>query len=111
MAVSRSRHPSEASQQKDVARFRALISEARGPRIYSMLLGIVTFDWPDLMRLIERGLPYGALAYLQRNTGFAIDTLLDWLKISAPTLARRKQQGRFSPEESDRLLRAARVFV
>ena len=62
------------------------------------------------MRLIERGFAYETFEHLQRNTAIAVETLLGWLQLSTRTLARRKQHGRFEPEESDRLLRAARVF-
>lgn len=86
------------------------MAEAPGPHFYVVLLGLRTFDWTSLMRSLERGLAYETIEHLQRNTGIAIDTLLDWLQISTRTLARRKQQGRFEPDESDRLLRAARVF-
>jgi putative toxin-antitoxin system antitoxin component (TIGR02293 family) len=86
------------------------MSEAQGPHFYVVLLGLRTFDWSALIRTVERGFAFETIGHLQRNTGIANDTLLDWLQISTRTLARRKQQGRFEPDESDRLLRAARVF-
>lgn len=86
------------------------MSEAPGPHFYVVLLGLRTFDWTSLIRAVERGFSYEAIEHLQRNTAITIDTLLNWLQISTRTLARRKQQGGFEPEESDRLLRAARVF-
>jgi len=39
------------------------------------------------------------------------DRLLKFVDISRRTLLRRKSEGRFSPDESDRLLRAARVVA
>jgi putative toxin-antitoxin system antitoxin component (TIGR02293 family) len=81
-----------------------------GPYDYAMLLGIKDLNWPQLISKIERGLPYSALEHLQRNTGIAPETLFGWLQLAPRTLARRKLQGRLTPEESDRLLRAARVF-
>jgi putative toxin-antitoxin system antitoxin component (TIGR02293 family) len=86
------------------------MSEAPEPHFYVVLLGLRTLDWTSLIRAVERGLAYETIENLQRNTGIATDTLLGWLQISTRTLARRKQQGRFDMEESDRLLRAARVF-
>jgi putative toxin-antitoxin system antitoxin component (TIGR02293 family) len=110
MATSTVRRLSSPKQLKDLTRFRAFMTEAPGPHFYVVLLGLNAFDWADLMRVAARGFPYEAIDHLHRNTGLSIDTLLDWLQISARTLARRKQQGRFAPEESDRLLRASRVF-
>jgi putative toxin-antitoxin system antitoxin component (TIGR02293 family) len=81
-----------------------------GPYDYAMLLGLKGLDWPQLISRIERGLPYSALERLQRNTGIAQDAFSRWLQIAPRTQARRKLQGRLTPEESDRLLRAARVF-
>lgn len=110
MATSTSRRPSDPKEPKDLARFRTLMSEAPGTHFYAVLLGLRTFDWTSLIRAVERGFRYDTIEHLERNSAIAIDTLLDWLQISTRTLARRKQQGRFEPEESDRLLRASRVF-
>lgn len=110
MAIATTRSLTERTHPKDVLRFWSLVSEAPGPHFYAALLGQRTFEWTDLIRSIERGLSFGAIEHLQRNTGITTDILLDWLQMSPRTLARRKHQGRFEPEESDRLLRAARIF-
>lgn len=81
-----------------------------GPYDYAMFLGFKARDWPELIARIERGLPYRAIEHLQRNAGLDPDLLSQWIQIAPRTLARRKAQGHLSPEESDRLLRAARVF-
>ena len=81
-----------------------------GPYAYAMLVGLKELDWPQLISRIERGLPYSALEHLQRNMGIAPETLFQWIQMAPRTLARRKLRGRLTPEESDRLLRAARVF-
>jgi putative toxin-antitoxin system antitoxin component (TIGR02293 family) len=86
------------------------VSERHGPYDYAAFLGVKARAWPELIARIERGLPYSALEHLQRNAGLDSDVLLQWIQIAPRTLARRKAQGRLSPEESDRLLRAARVF-
>jgi len=77
---------------------------------YVILLGMKELDWPQLITNIERGLPYSAFEHLQRNTGLAPDVFLEWIQMAPRTQARRKVQGRLLPDESDRLLRAARVF-
>ena len=81
-----------------------------GPYDYAMLLGLKDRNWSELISRIERGLPYSALEQLQRNTGIDREAFSRWIQIAPRTQARRKVQGRFTSEESDRLLRAARVF-
>jgi len=110
MAIATVQKQPSPKQLKDLAQFKAFMADAPGPHFYVVLLGLRAFDWSELMRITARGLAFEALAHLQRNTGLSIESLLDWLQISSRTLARRKQQGRFLPEESDRLLRASRVF-
>jgi putative toxin-antitoxin system antitoxin component (TIGR02293 family) len=106
-AVHRQHGP---KQSKDLTQFRTLMKEAPGAHFYVVLLGLQTFDWAELMQIATRGLPYETVEHLHHNTGLAFDKLLDWLQVSPRTLARRKQSRRFLPEESDRLLRASRVF-
>jgi putative toxin-antitoxin system antitoxin component (TIGR02293 family) len=81
------------------------------PYDYAMLLGMKDLSWMSLLANIERGFPYSTLQHLQRNTGMAPEALSRWIRIAPRTMARRRSQGRFTPEESDRLLRAARVFA
>ena len=59
---------------------------------------------------MRRGLTYGAFERLQRNTALSARTLADLAEIPTRTLARRREEGRLDPDESDRLLRVARVF-
>ncbi|MEA2162266.1 MAG: hypothetical protein QOK37_393 [Thermoanaerobaculia bacterium] len=102
--------PPGPKQSKDLKRFRALMNDASGAHSYAALLGLHIFDWPDLMKVAGRGLAYEAVEHLQRNTNIPVEKLLDWVQISPRTLARRKLQRRFLPDESDRLLRVSRVF-
>lgn len=81
-----------------------------GPHYYALLIGVQTFDWAQLMSAVRRGLRYDAVERLRDNVSISQEALLGWLQIAPRTLTRRKQQGRFAPDESDRLLRAARVF-
>lgn len=96
----------------DVQRFQAFLKgRMPGPHAYVVLLGLSRFDYPGVIERIEKGLPYSALERLQKNTGFTNEQLLDLLQIPKRTLARRKAAGRLSADESDRLVRAARVFA
>jgi putative toxin-antitoxin system antitoxin component (TIGR02293 family) len=62
------------------------------------------------MRTLVRGFSYEALEHLHRNSGLPYAELLVWIQVSPRTLVRRKKQGRFSADESDRLLRASRIL-
>ena len=95
----------------DVERFRSYLRTGMpGNHAYVVLLGLKQFDFPSIIERIEKGLPYSAFERLQRNTGFSTETLLDLLQIPRRTLTRRKSAGRLSKEESDRLVRLARVY-
>lgn len=99
------------STTKDVDRFRQYLRRgAPGPHAYVVLLGLETFDPPDLLRAVNKGLAYRTFERFRQNTSLPFERLLDLIDIPRRTLTRRKRDGRFLPEESDRLLRASRVF-
>jgi putative toxin-antitoxin system antitoxin component (TIGR02293 family) len=99
------------ASRKDVARFRQYLHRARrGPHAYVILLGLDTFDAPDLLQAIKKGLPYRAFDRLRNNTTLTSERLLDLINIPRRTLTRRKREGRFLADESDRLVRASRLF-
>ncbi|MBC5809852.1 MAG: DUF2384 domain-containing protein [Candidatus Eremiobacteraeota bacterium] len=64
----------------------------------------------DWHRLLERGLPYRVLRPLARWTALSDAELGGALGIPRSTLSRRKQAGRFSTGESDRIYRTARLL-
>lgn len=63
----------------------------------------------QLRALVRAGLPYASLAALA--AGFRLEALdaVSILRIPERTLARRKKEKRLSVEESDRLVRLARI--
>jgi putative toxin-antitoxin system antitoxin component (TIGR02293 family) len=65
--------------------------------------------WLDLHRSIELGLRYRAVIALNSRYGLAADEITFLLAVPSRTLARRKQQDRLRPEESDRLVRLGRI--
>jgi putative toxin-antitoxin system antitoxin component (TIGR02293 family) len=96
----------------DLEVFRGFISRgAPGPHYYVILLGLHTYDLPDLLRSVQRGFAFGVLERLHRNVALDIDELTDLLQISQRTLTRRRKEGRFLPDESDRLVRASRLLA
>ncbi len=82
----------------------------QGPHGYVSLLGLMTYDLPDLLRSIEGGLAARAFDQFVEATGLDDDRVADFTDITRKTLAARRDEGRFSRDESDRLVRAARVF-
>jgi putative toxin-antitoxin system antitoxin component (TIGR02293 family) len=95
---------------KDVDRFRDLRRLPATPRAYVVLLGMNEFDLPSLLKAIDRGFTWKTFERLVKNLGLSEEAVGDVIGIPRRTLARRKIEARLKPDESDRLLRLARVF-
>jgi putative toxin-antitoxin system antitoxin component (TIGR02293 family) len=95
---------------EDLQKFRDRIEAVGGGNTaYALLLGLEPADNAALVARVEEGFLYRALERLRSNVGLSREALADLVQIKPRTLDRRKG-GRLRPEESDRLLRAARVF-
>jgi putative toxin-antitoxin system antitoxin component (TIGR02293 family) len=81
-----------------------------GQHAYLSLLGLRSFDTAGLMKRLQEGVSYAAFERLKRNLDVSSRELADVALITHRTLARRKTAGRMQPDESDRLVRLARVF-
>src|SRR5256885_12614581 len=68
-------------------------------------LGLAATRTDDLVRQIERGLPFKALESLAALSGLPVNLFASVLGIPERTLARRKAAGRLAPDESERLVR------
>ena len=64
----------------------------------------------DLIRQIQKGLRFSELETLQNSLDLPFEQLAAKLCISRSTLQRRKAAGRLSPDESDKVLRFARLL-
>lgn len=64
----------------------------------------------ELIRKIQRGLRFTELETLQSTLDLPFEQLAAKLAISRSTLQRRKATGRLSPDESDKVLRFARLL-
>lgn len=105
------RDPTTDTPTKDLERFRQYLRRgAPGAHAYVVLLGLETFDPPHLLRAVRKGLPYRTFERFRRNTSLSFERVSDLIDIPRRTLTRRKREGRFLPDESDRLLRASRLF-
>jgi putative toxin-antitoxin system antitoxin component (TIGR02293 family) len=100
-----------AETTRDVERFRQFLDRGSpGPYAYVVLLGLETFAAQDLLRAVGKGFVYRTFERFQRNTALPFELLLELIDVPRRTLTRRKRDGRFRPDESDRLLRASRLF-
>jgi putative toxin-antitoxin system antitoxin component (TIGR02293 family) len=95
----------------DVDRLRRFFRDgAPGPNAHVVLLGLSAFDTFDLVDAIQKGFRYQTFERLRRNIALPLETIMALVNIPRRTLTRRKLEGRFAPEESDRLVRASRVY-
>ncbi|HKT58989.1 MAG TPA: antitoxin Xre-like helix-turn-helix domain-containing protein [Gemmatimonadales bacterium] len=78
--------------------------------LYVALLGLRVYEPLKIYSRVRAGLAFSALERFQRNTSLGSSELSTLVQLPPRTLARRKAAGRLEPEESDRLLRASRVF-
>ncbi len=98
-------------ETEDLDRFRDLLRQGgTGPHGYASLLGLHGFDAASLLKNLQRGLPFRAFERLSRSVGLSTEDLRQLVDIPRRTLARRRSEGRFSVDESDRLVRSARLF-
>jgi putative toxin-antitoxin system antitoxin component (TIGR02293 family) len=96
---------------KDVQRFWQLRKQpATTPRQHVVLLGLNFFDLPTLLAAVEKGFSWKTFERFVKNLDLPAEQVADVLGIPRRTLARRKVEGRLKADESDKLLRLARVF-
>ncbi len=99
------------TEPADLAEIRSrLKSGSKLQYFYVALLGLRDYEPLKIYHRVRAGLSFSALERFQRNTALDSDDLSALIQLPPRTLARRKAAGRLEPEESDRLLRASRVF-
>jgi len=81
-----------------------------GPYAYGALLGLSPLGFSELLAAVEDGFSYGAFEELIQQTGLSRERAADFADLSLEALSRRERGVRFTRDESDRLLRAARIF-
>jgi putative toxin-antitoxin system antitoxin component (TIGR02293 family) len=64
----------------------------------------------DIVRLVRSGLPIGAVQFIL-DSGRLTLAELDQIVLPRKTLAHRRKLGALTPEQSDRLFRAARILA
>jgi putative toxin-antitoxin system antitoxin component (TIGR02293 family) len=73
-------------------------------------LGLTRGSVAQFVQQLETGLPFRVLEKLHDATGLSLAEVAARTRISDRTLARRKREGRFNLDESERILRIATVF-
>jgi putative toxin-antitoxin system antitoxin component (TIGR02293 family) len=68
------------------------------------------FNTPQLIKVLQVGLPVQELDDLQATLNVPMAKLVPMLGISKATLHRRKAEGKLDPAESDRVVRFARLM-
>jgi putative toxin-antitoxin system antitoxin component (TIGR02293 family) len=84
-----------------------VVSVLGGPKV----LGRALRSADDLATRVREGLPFSSLRAVMEQYGIAGEVICTILHLSRRNLLRRKEQGRLSPDESDRLYRLARVLA
>lgn len=73
-------------------------------------IGVKSKNVNDLILQIKKGLPTSSFEKLRKKLDVSDNVLSQIVKIPKRTLNRRKQQGRLNTEESERVLRIARLY-
>jgi len=100
----------EPVSREVLAYTRMIEGTVPGKHAYVALLGLRSFDTRRLVKRLEDGLSFAAFERLRSGLDLSARELAELILISPRTLARRKEQGRLRPDESDRLVRVARIF-
>ena len=77
---------------------------------YITLLGLQPQETYSLIGLVEQGFSYQELENLRNNIRLSPEEFSTLVQIKPRTLSRRKESARLLPDESDRLLRASRIY-
>jgi putative toxin-antitoxin system antitoxin component (TIGR02293 family) len=73
-------------------------------------IGVRPRDLNDLIGMLKQGLPVGAFDRLRERLDVPEKMLASTLNIAYRTLSRRKKEGRFKTDESERVLRIAELY-
>lgn len=99
------------AESAEIDEYRREIKSGR-PSSYRfvLLVGLPTRDPIDISKRVTKGLAFSAFEHFQRTTGLPLKELTELVEIAPTTLHRRKKGRRLDPQESDRLMRASRIF-
>ena len=78
--------------------------------VYGQSVGVRARSREDTIGILKRGLPVSSFEKLHTRMDISSNDLARFTHIALRTLQRRRQQGRFQTDESERLLRVGVVF-
>jgi putative toxin-antitoxin system antitoxin component (TIGR02293 family) len=78
---------------------------------YTKLLGLRTENNLAVVEHVKRGLQFNSVERLREQMDLSSKDMAELLQIKFRTFLRRKKEGRLRPDESDRLIRASRLFA
>ena len=73
-------------------------------------VGVRPKDLNDLIVILKQGLPVGVFDSLRDRLDVPEKTLASTVNIAYRTLSRRKKEGRLKTDESERVLRIAKLY-
>lgn len=98
-------------ESPEIDEYRREIKSGRASSYrFVLLVGLPTRDPMEISKRVSKGLAFSAFERFQRTTGLPLKELTELIEIAPTTLHRRKKDRRLDPQESDRLLRASRIF-
>jgi putative toxin-antitoxin system antitoxin component (TIGR02293 family) len=77
---------------------------------YAGVIGLEADDRISLASKVESGFPFRAFLLLQNAIQLSTEQLASIVRISPRTLTRRREEGYFRADESERVLRISRLF-
>lgn len=86
-------------------------SGRRDGHYYVALFGLRKYEPQQVAEQVRRGLSWSAFERFQRNIELPLKLLAQVAVIPERTMARRRDSGRFEPDETDRLLRLSRIVA
>jgi len=98
------------AKEVDMPVVEVITEHQSGAVIGTHQLGVVVKDIKTLLEQIEKGFPFSTFIRLQRVMDVTDRELAHFITVSYRTLTRRKAKGKLTSDESERLLRASRLF-
>lgn len=80
------------------------------PQLYGSCIGIRSGEAQAIIKALKEGLPISSFEALQKRFDVSVAELAAAVNIPSRTLARRRREGRFRTDESERLFRIAKLF-
>ena len=101
---------SSVISDKSVSDRKQAYEKKHGQFIYGASIGLKSNNRLEVIQSLKKGFPVQVFDKLQKQFDVPANTLAAVINIAPRTLTRRKKEGRFHTDESERLLRVARLY-